>query len=765
MDVGLLTFYHIHHYGAPLQAAALGRAVERLGGSCEIIDYYVNQDNSLFRPPVGIRAAASDLHTALRYPALRRRYERFEAFSRAHLRIGPRRYESFEELRQADLPYEVLLCGSDQIWNPTIFPDRRFDPVFFGAVSDARKIAYAPSFGVPRIPEGMEERARELLSPFSHLSAREPSGREILREIAGRDAPVVLDPTLLLTAEDWSSMAARPDGLPESYLLVYCISDPAVLGPYVRALSERTGLPVVQLCGIRRKVHPSARGVLDAGPAEFLGLLSGASMVVTNSFHGTAFAVQYHRPFFTAVSPAERADPERSRTFALLDRLGIADRIAGTGVTADLDAPIDWEAVSASLSEAREASLSYLRAALHGDPYRIPEEAPRRDLPRLASHEQCTGCTACQSVCPKDAVSMVRDREGFAFPAVDPARCVRCGRCTAVCPPLHPRVPSPDPPAAYAAWTADRTVRARSSSGGVFSALAGTVLDRGGVVYGAALDPDQHLRHAACTSREDLDRLRGAKYVQSDLGDTFREIRRTLDQGREVLFTGTPCQTDGLRRYLGGRSGGLTVCDLVCHGVPSPGVWEDVVRSWEEDAGQEVREVRFRDKSDGWARPRLTVTYADGHTVSRPLYESGYGRAFGRALLLRRCCYRCPYAGLDRPGDLGLGDCWGLGPEDLPEEQRDGISLLLVESPHGERVLDQIPVIRRPWPLDRAVSGNPNLSAPTARPADRDAFFSAYALDPFGQVRRRWISPPSLPVRIAKKILSPKIRELLRGKR
>ena len=302
MKAGLVTFYHIHHYGALLQAAATERAVESLGGACEIIDYYVNQNNDLFRKPTGVGSAAADVHTALHYKALRDRYQRFERFSKDHLRISGHRFESLEELRSAELPYDLILSGSDQIWNPKIFPDGRFDPVFFGAFSTRRKIAYAPSFGVLHIPEGMEEELRSYLESFSHISVRERQGREIVKEITGKDVPVVLDPTLLLTAEQWSAMAAPLDRS-GGYILCYCISKPGALVPYIQRLAEETGLPVVQLCGIRQKVHPRAVCVLDAGPSEFLGLFQNASYVCTNSFHGTVFSVQFQKPFFTAVAP------------------------------------------------------------------------------------------------------------------------------------------------------------------------------------------------------------------------------------------------------------------------------------------------------------------------------------------------------------------------------------------------------------------------------------------------------------------------------
>ena len=765
MKAGLVTFYHIHHYGALLQAAATERAVESLGGACEIIDYYVNQNNDLFRKPTGVGSAAADVHTALHYKALRDRYQRFERFSKDHLRISGHRFESLEELRSAELPYDLILSGSDQIWNPKIFPDGRFDPVFFGAFSTRRKIAYAPSFGVPHIPEGMEEELRSYLEQFSHISVRERQGREIVKEITGKDVPVVLDPTLLLTAEQWSAMAVPPDRS-GGYILCYCISKPGALAPYIQRLAEETGLPVVQLCGIRQKVHPKAACVLDAGPSEFLGLFQNASYVCTNSFHGTVFSVQFQKPFFTAVAPSELAAPESSRTFSILSRLGLTERIIGTGATAGLDATIDWADVDRRLRAARQSSLDYLRAALWDEAcpeQEAPEqEAPAGGAPVLADHTRCTGCTACASGCPRDAITMERDREGFAYPTVDLDKCVHCGRCTAVCPLLREREPKPLP-AVFAAWNRDESIRKDSTSGGAFTALADYVLEGGGVVFGAAFDGKQHLRHVACFRKEDLWRLRGAKYVQSDLGDTFRAVREAL-KTRLVLFSGTPCQVDGLYRYLGGRPENLITCDLVCHGVPSPGVWEDMARSIEQRKRKGLQAVRFRNKVTGWKDSHFTTVYDDGTVDTAPLFRTEYGRAFGRALFLRPSCYRCAYTNMNRPGDFTLGDFWGLRDDELPEQQEKGINLLMVNTPHGSHIFDQLPLARQAFPPERAIAGNPRLASPIAQPADRAAFFAAYALEPFDQVRKKFCSVPPLPVRIAGRVLSPEVKAKIRKK-
>ena len=764
MKTGLVTFYHIHHYGALLQAAATQRALETLGSECEIIDYFVNQNNDLFRKPTGLGSMAADAHTALHYQALKTRYQRFERFSKDHLHISGHRFESLEELRNAELPYDVILSGSDQIWNPKIFPDGRFDPVFFGAFSEKRKIAYAPSFGIPKIPEEMVAELKGYLGSFSHLSARETQGSQILREVTGEEFPVVLDPTLLLTAEQWGAMAETPKGYPtDGYILCYCINKPGALAPYIRQLAEKTGLPVVQLCGIRQKVYPKAHCILDAGPAEFLALFQNASYVCTNSFHGTVFSVQFQKPFFTAVAPAELAAPERSRTFSILNRLGLTNRVIGKGDTAGLLDEIDWEAVAADLAKARESSMAYLRAALADAPY--AENSPEKsaaELPVLASHSVCTGCTACASGCPKDAIRMERDREGFSYPVIDPEKCVRCGHCTAICPILHTREQKALP-AAFAAWNRDDKVRKDSTSGGVFTALAEYVLESGGVVYGAAMDGKQHLRHIACFRKEDLWRLRGAKYVQSDLGDIYREVKKKL-RSRLVLFSGTPCQVDGLYRYLGSRPENLITCDLVCHGVPSPGVWEDMARSIEQRKGKGLQAVRFRNKVTNWKNSHFTTVYDDGTVDTAPLFATEYGRAFGRALFLRPSCHSCAYTNLNRPGDFTLGDFWGLKDDELPEEQEKGINLLLVNTAHGSHIFDQLPLSRQAFPVERAVAGNPRLASPIARPEERAAFFAAYALEPFDQVRKKYCGMPPLPVRAVGKVLSPEVKAKIRKK-
>lgn len=363
---GLITFHFAHHYGAQLQAYATMRAVEQLGMDCEIIDYrlpHTTRTNRLFHFTPFPKAVLLNSHTIMHYGDLRRRYKRFEAFVSSYMKLSPRRYTNLDELRAAPPSYDVYISGSDQIWNPFIFQDSRFDPAFFLAFAgEKKKIAYAPSLGAGTFPQNLMWELEGYLSSYKALSARESSGRSVLEKASGRKVETVLDPTLLLSGEDWGKLANAPEK--GSYILCYFISPYEALMPTLNAVMRETGLPLVQLAGMRRRVPGAGRIVLDAGPKEFLGLFRNAAFVVTNSFHGTVFAMQFEKPFMTGVSPRELMKPAQSRIYNLLQTAGLTGRIAGLPETQAWDLPVDYSEVKARLFPAVEASRAYLRKNL-----------------------------------------------------------------------------------------------------------------------------------------------------------------------------------------------------------------------------------------------------------------------------------------------------------------------------------------------------------------------------------------------------------------
>ena len=370
MRTGLITFHFAHHYGAQLQAYATMQAIRELGHDCQIIDFrlpHTTRTNELFRKADSARALVANAHTAIHYGAFKRRYDRFEAFVAEQMALSPRRYTADEELRREPPACDVYVAGSDQIWNPYIYTNKQFEPAFLlDFVQKGRKIAYAPSLGVPTLPRPYDGQLRDYLASFSALSARESRGKELLESITGREVSLVLDPTLLLTGEQWGELAAAPVRK-QPYILCYFISDPGEVGVRAQELHARTGWPIVQLAGMRRRLPGAEHVVFDAGPREFLGLFQNAACVCTNSFHGSVFSLQFDRPFFTAMSPKEKAEPAYSRIYSLLSRLGCADRIVGLPDSAAADAEMDYAAIHRKLTEARAESSAYLKNAIEGD--------------------------------------------------------------------------------------------------------------------------------------------------------------------------------------------------------------------------------------------------------------------------------------------------------------------------------------------------------------------------------------------------------------
>ena len=358
------------------------------------------------------------------------------------------------------------------------------------------------------------------------------------------------------------------------------------------------------------------------------------------------------------------------------------------------------------------------------------------NMPQLAAHDRCTGCGACSSGCPKGAIRMAPDREGFLYPEVTDG-CVQCGHCAHVCP-VQKQREHRTAPQVFAVWSRDESVRQASTCGGAFSALAEYVLEGGGVVFGAALDENLRVVHTAVKNVHDLSRLRGMKPVQSDTGDAYQQVRLYLDQGRQVLFSGTPCQVDGLYRYLGEHPERLLTCDVACGGVCSPGVWAQLVKSMAYVKQHRPTAVEFCGKLTGDRERRFRVKFEGGGRYDAPMGKCELGRGIARRLFMRPACHRCAYATTDRPGDVTLGDF--SGGSFAPEEKKSGVSMLLINTAKGAQVFDMLPLERQHRTLEEAEACCAALREPPMAPAEREKFFHAMEQLPFQQVRARFLS-------------------------
>lgn len=308
---------------------------------------------------------------------------------------------------------------------------------------------------------------------------------------------------------------------------------------------------------------------------------------------------------------------------------------------------------------------------------------------QLNSKKDCMGCYACASICPLECIRMQTDDEGFWYPLVDYDQCISCSQCIDACPIIN-KVKVNQLPTAYAAINRNQAIRNQSSSGGVFSLVAEKVLKEDGAVFGASFNEKFEIQHIFIKDLKDLNKLRGSKYVQSEIGDMYKKAKEFLDKGRKVLFSGTPCQIAGLKSYLGKEYSNLLSVDIVCHGVPSPKVWKKYLNFRERMEESKIRSISFRQKSKGWKRYSMAISFDNDTEYIKDLKQDSYMKAFLKDVCLRPSCYDCEFKSLERCSDITLADFWGIQSL-IPEMDDDkGTSLIFIHSKVGKEIFDEI---------------------------------------------------------------------------
>lgn len=342
---------------------------------------------------------------------------------------------------------------------------------------------------------------------------------------------------------------------------------------------------------------------------------------------------------------------------------------------------------------------------------------------------KCCGCTACYAVCPKNAITMQTDAEGFKYPVIGKNKCIGCGLCCKVCPLDKKQEVQVKNKASFACTAKDENIVKQSSSGGVFAILANMFIEKQAVIYGAAFDADWNVKHIRVNQKEDLKKLYTSKYVQSDMGDNFKTVKADLISGKEVLFAGTPCQVAGLKSYLGKEYNNLTAVDFICHGVPSPGVWECYIAEKTEKLDSKITDISFRNKKDGWEKVYFMLLTENGKVFYEISGDNIYMQGFLKDLYLRPSCYDCKFKTLNRASDITLADFWGID-KVLPEMyDKKGVSLCWTSSKKGRDILVEAleQTVYQKVDLQEAVMHNPSAIKSVNVHKNRDKFFKAFA--------------------------------------
>lgn len=343
--------------------------------------------------------------------------------------------------------------------------------------------------------------------------------------------------------------------------------------------------------------------------------------------------------------------------------------------------------------------------------------------------KDCCGCEACVNSCPKNCIVMRDDEIGFRRPMIDESECIHCDRCKHACPILNRPGKGDTATEVYACKNRDDDTRLHSSSGGVFTALAGRIIVGGGIVYGAAFDRNLRVAHTRIDSLSGLSAIRGSKYVQSIVGETLRCVKKDLQQGRRVLFSGTPCQIAGLKSYLGKPAENLYCVEVVCHGVPNPAVFRHYVSHLEKRTGSELRTIDFRNKANGWQAYETVARFADGTELREPGRRNPYIRGFIADLYIRPSCTCCRFKNFASGADITLGDFWGSSIFGKEYNDDKGISLVCISTGKGREMFDTIKseiFDPRPSSVDVAAAYNPCLLHSVKRHRHSRKFYRTY---------------------------------------
>ena len=642
-----------------------------------------------------------------------------------------------------------FVLGSDQMWNYDLSLPYRFT-YFLDFVKGAQKISYATSMGKSEYfaPEDYKNVVKECLSQFDAISVREQFSKELLKKEMNIDSKVVIDPVFLCSKEELDKISVNPDS-GEGYIFAYILDPSPEIGRALELAIDKYNKKIYVAFDLEGDIEwqinelaTNSDGIVYVGKItteQWLGYYKYADCIITDSFHGTCFSIIYKHDFYSL----KNGNRGGGRFDEIVRMTGIKSRVAENVddlvqmIQSESLPILNWDEIYSKIDAQKKDSLEWLIAKL-GNPL-----INCKNVNRL-NRNSCIGCGSCVSICPVNAIRLVEDEHGFFRRNVDSDKCIQCGKCANACPALElPKNNNSLKPDCYAVQVTDKIVLEDSSSGGIFYYFAKNILDNNGKVYGAAWTDGLKVEHISISSLHDLKRLQKSKYVQSFVGDIFKSVKKDLEKGQQVLFSGTPCQVAGLKKFLNRDYENLFLLDIFCTNAPSQYFFRKYL---EDDCKDGVKEYEFRTKKNGvnWSCESVLIKNGEGQSELRQgPGDDGYQRAFHCHLMCSYHCEHCKYQKLPRHGDISLGDFWGIENKHIGIDTTKGVSACLVNNEKGKKLLDNIKStdifcqkVELEW-----LGGNGGLFGDNWASPHRDVFFNEIIRKPFNEAVNSALNP------------------------
>ena len=772
--VGLITF-HNFNYGSALQCLASQEYLKGKNCNVKVIDQVV--EFSLLKRYIGtlwdlLIPCVSHPHSiktilsvfkSIRRSSLRITDEsvaQINRFNNSYLNIEYHTQSALKTLSRRE-DYIAFLSGSDQVWNVSRI--NLYDLYFLRFAPQEKRYSWAASFGGNAIAPYNKRRYARFINEYKAISVRESSAVDIVKNLTGRDVVCLADPVVLLTADKWRELYTKygrgrvGEG---KYILYFFLDKPSETARYsAEQLSRQAGIKLVTF-GYKQQ---GVVNHIDGGPWEFLSMIDHAEYVVTDSFHVTLLAMLFHKCFFVYDRQYTHKQSQASRIKDLLNKVGLSNRFEQEYPSLD---NMDFSGTEAFFKSSRKAYEQYAESIFGKTLQKNVDDNyvtnTVKDYPSL-----CCGCGACVDVCHAMAITMREDDSGHIYPYINTEKCTNCGVCGKICAFEAYQPNNDEERKGFVACGKDRDLINKSSSGGLFATIAKFVIEKGGIVYGASLWFEKGVvkcAHIPVEKTEELYKIQGSKYVQSDTSGVFRKIKEYLESGRQVLFGGTSCQVAALKKYLRKDYDNLIAVDLICHGVPSLSLLQDYIDCESKKYRAEIVGFKFRVR-EGKDKPYLTTTttidrYGNLKTHLTSFRQSAFYRLFMGRGGYRPSCYNCPFASINKPGDITLGDyrLSGNNREENMFVDNDLLSTVIANTDKGRKILDMISesVLLISHDVEVFKQEHEQLHTPSIPTVDGGTLYSVYTERGFDGVQR------AVKTRNAETYLPGKIRSFMK---
>lgn len=741
--IEIAAVYNKINYGTVLQAYASQKVLDNLGYSNSIIDtrglnkvfsmkkkkYFIRHifEKDMLSSKIGfvIKKIVVKINFHNMKANERTRKNKFDQFIDEYFRLSPGFTNITDLARYTEKNAYAVMAASDQIWLP-----QHIDSGYFSlqwVPKNVKRFSLASSFGKSIIPYDMTERYISFINKLDSISVREKDGQRIVEDLTSKNAVLLCDPTMMLSMEDWNEILPEERPYGDKYILCYFLGTNKMHRKYAETLREKTGFKIVSLIHMDEYFAYDEKYAdempFSVGPKEFLQYIKYAEFVLTDSFHGTVFSIIFEKKFvvFNRFSNTNSMSTN-GRITTLLEKIGLQNRLVDSINISTAFQNVDYKNIAEIVNNERKKAIRFIIESV-GSPQRSA------NVVEILKNE-CTACTACLSICPVHCISMKADEEGFLYPAIDERKCINCGLCIKVCPSKRNDRKNIFEQKAYIVQNVDNDIRSKSTSGGAFSAIAGKIIRDGGTVYGASYTGKKlHVAHYGANTLHEITSFMGSKYVQSDLKNSFTEIKHLLEAGKKVCFSGTPCQIEGLLSFLGHKNDNLLLVDIVCRGVPSPRVWEEYVCFQENKYDSNILSASFRDKGAyGYTYSQLSITNQKAKLFLGGVDNNAYLRSFFENINVRPSCYCCKYRSRYRKSDITLWDCLDI--TDFTDVlDKKGATRVLIHSAAGQKIFNEISDCYRGVSIsaDSAVENVTEMKTSRLVNSKREQFFASVA--------------------------------------